>query len=275
MSSAQYLFNRDHIDQFHKRSFNNFSKHNFLFEFARDEILDRLKDIKRDFKDKICLGNRISVDGFKSVPLYKFMSNHSEIVPLEIEQADCIINILDLHAINDLPNYLLQIRHALRPDGLFIAAMFGGETLLELRQSFMEAELKIQNGASPRVYPFADKPQMGILLQQAGFALPVIDSEIIRTSYQTMFNLIGDLRGMGENNALTARYKKFTPSSLFYSAAECYQKNFAEFDGRVTASFEIIFLVGWAPHSTQQQPQKRGSAQISLAEHLNETEIKI
>lgn len=263
-----HLFNRHHIDTFHKRRSLNFEQHNFLFEYAKDEIETRLSEIKRSFKDKIILGQRIKIDGYTSINIARNNEDTTEIIPLEPQSANCILSILDLHAVNDLPTYLLQIRHALRPDGVFMAALFGGETLFELRHALLNSEIKILGGASPRIYPFADKQQMGALMQNAGFALPVIDSEILPVSYQSMFNLIADLRGMGESNALKNRYKKFTPAKLFGHAAELYQQQFAGKDGRITASFEIIFLIGWAPHESQQQPQKRGSAQISLADHL-------
>lgn len=272
MTNSTNLFDRRHLKLFQNRAAENFNQHNFLFEWARDQITDRLSDIKRNFADTVIVGNRVAINGFPNINLCTDDNSSSEILPLEPESHDCIINILDLHSINDLPNYLLQLRHALRPDGVFMAAMFGGETLHELRTAMMQAEIETMGGASPRIYPFADKQQMGNLMQRAGFALPVIDSEIIRISYQTMFNLMGDLRGMGENNALKNRYKQFTPASCFARAAELYQHNFAEPDGRVTASFEIIFLIGWAPHASQQQPQKRGSAQISLADHLKSQE---
>ncbi len=262
---TQYLFHKDHQNQFQKRAEKNFSQHNFLFNWAQNQIHDRLNDIKRHFIDKHIIGHRCHFNEFKNID--NFLPT-SEILPLKPASSDCIISILDLHSINNLPDYLLQIRHALRDDGLFMAAMFGGETLYELRQSLMQAEIDVMGGASPRVFPFADKQQMGALMQRAGFALPVIDSEIIRTSYQTMFNLMGDLRGMGEQNCLVNRHKKFTPSKLFFKAAEIYQREFAESDHRVTATFEIIFLIGWAPHHSQQQPLKPGSATKSLTEIL-------
>lgn len=262
------LFNRTHINQFHHRSQKKFEQHNFLFTWALDQINDRLSDIKRSFSDKIILGDRIQNAKFRNTPLFAYQKEHDEIISLDPQSADCIISVLDLHAINNLPQYLFQIRHALRDDGLFIGALFGGETLHELCASLMHAEIETCGGASPRVYPFADKQQMGELMQRAGFALPVIDSEILHISYQTMFNLLGDVRGMGESNALMNRNKKFTSPNLFYHAAEHYQRHFMEADGRVTATFEIIFVIGWAPHESQQQPQKRGSAQVSLADHL-------
>jgi NADH dehydrogenase [ubiquinone] 1 alpha subcomplex assembly factor 5 len=262
---THFLFNRNHQLHFQNRAQKNFANHSFLFEWTKDQITDRLNDIKKEFIDKILLGNRITINDFKNIPLAK---DDTEILPLEPKSCDCIVSILDLHTINDLPNYLLQIRHALRDDGLFLGALFGGETLYELRHALMTAEIDVLGGASPRVFPFADKQQIGALMQRAGFSLPVIDSEIIRTSYQTMFNLMSDIRGMGEQNCLITRYKKFTPSKLFYRAAEIYQNEFAETDGRVTASFEIIFIIGWAPHSSQQQPLKRGSATASLADIL-------
>jgi len=151
---------------------------------------------------------------------------------------------------------------------LFIGCMLGGETLYELRETLMQTDIEMSSGASPRVAPFADTQTAGALLQRAGFSLPVVDSEIIRASYQTMFNLMADLRGMGESNILSSRKKTFTSSGFFARAAEYYQRNFAEPDNRVTASFEIIFMIGWAPHESQQKPLRRGSAEHSLSEFL-------
>ena len=181
---------------------------------------------------------------------------------------DLAVSILDLHTINDLPGLLIQIRRALKPDGLFLGCLFGGETLHELRSVLLEAELQTLGGASPRVAPLIDKPQMGGLLQRAGFSLPVIDSEILTVSYRDIFHLMADLRGMGEQNALHDRRKTFTPSSVFATANALYAEKFSDTIGRIGASFEIIFVIGWAPHESQQTPLKRGSGQISLADVL-------
>jgi hypothetical protein len=152
--------------------------------------------------------------------------------------------------------------------------MFGGETLKELRNSLMNAELKTKGGLSPRVFPFADKQDMGALLQRAGYNLPVVDSDFVTVTYEHIFKLMKDLRGMGENNIIIERSKVNPGRALFFKAAELYHKEFAEEDGRIPATFEVIFLHGWAPHESQQKPLQPGSAQKRLADALNTQEIK-
>ena len=146
--------------------------------------------------------------------------------------------------------------------------MLGGETLFELRKIIMEVELSMMGGVSPRIAPFADKPQMGELLQRANFALPIVDSDIITVTYDNTFKLLHDLRGMGEGNAIIKRNKSHIGKEFFMRIAQEYHDQFAESDGRITASFEVIFLLGWTPHSSQQKPLARGSASHSLAEAL-------
>jgi SAM-dependent methyltransferase len=274
---AIQIFNRAHVRQHRIRAANKFSDHAFLFSWAADQILDRIGDIKKDFAEGVIIGSRLPANFADKLTAAKQATavriidiDDREILDLSETSCDLIVSLLDLHTVNDLPGILVQIRRALRPDGLFLSCMFGGETLFELRESLMQTEVSMKSGASPRVFPFVDTPSMGDLLQRAGFALPVVDSEIIRVSYQTMFNLIADLRGMGESNALSARQKNFTPPGFFARAAEYYQTHFAEQDGMVTASFEVIFLLGWAPHESQQKPARRGSATHSLTEFLEE-----
>jgi SAM-dependent methyltransferase len=273
------VFNRQHVRQHRRRAQTNFFKHSFLFDWCEQQVLDRLQDIAKKFPTAFIIGSRLNpafIDGLKTAKNIGNLTTHdfiddnsvSEMLPIEPQSADLIISVLDLHTVNDLPGALLQIKSALKPDGLFMGCMLGGETLYELRDTLMQTEIQMLSGASPRVAPFADKQQMGALLQRAGFALPVIDSEIIRVSYTSMFNLMADLRGMGESNALNSRRKQFTGSGFFAEAASYYQNNFAEPDGRVTASFEMIFLIGWSPHDSQQKPLRRGSADHSLAEFL-------
>ena len=170
---------------------------------------------------------------------------------------------------NDLPGALIQIKNALKPDGLFIGAMFGGETLKELRESLIQTELNMKGGVSPRIAPFADKQDMGALMQRAAFALPVIDSETVTVTYDNLFKLMHDLRGMGESNILAARNKTYPSRDFFTKTAEYYQTHFSEPDGRLIATFEIIFLLGWAPHASQQKPLKPGSAEKNLADVLS------
>ena len=278
-----FIFNRHHLRQQRKRAAKNFSKHSFLFDWAADQTLDRLRDIKKDFAVAYGIGNRVTETFWDKLKTLKNIDQltvcdfnsgaviaDSELIPFAESCADLIISVLDLHTVNDLPGTLSQIKKSLKPDGLFIGCILGGETLYELRESLMNAEISLSGGASPRVAPFADKPQTGALMQRAGFALPVIDSEILRVSYQSLFNLMGDLRGMGESNALTARQKTFTSSRLFLTADEYYKNHFPdkEDSARITASFEIIFMLGWSPHESQQKPLRRGSAEHSLAEFL-------
>lgn len=218
------------------------------------QIQDRLRDIKRDFPRAVHLSDQDNFD--------------EEFLPFKSQSLDVLTSNLRLHAVNDLPGALTQIRQALKPDGFFLAAMFGGETLYELRESLTHAELAIKGGVSPRVFPFADKQQMGALLQRAGFALPVVDSDILTVTYENMFALMHDLRGMGEGNMIAARDKRNPGKRLFMEAARYYDEHFKEPDGRIRASFEIIFLAGWAPHESQQKPLKPGSADTSLTEVL-------
>jgi hypothetical protein len=167
----------------------------------------------------------------------------------------------------------VQVRRALKPDGLFLAALAGGDTLTELRQSFAAAESEIEGGISPRVAPFADLRDLGGLLQRAGFALPVIDSERITVRYDTVFALMHDLRRMGATNALTERRRTPLRRKTLLRMAEIYAERFADADRRLRATFEIIWLSGWAPHESQQQPLKPGSAKARLADALGASEI--
>lgn len=244
------------------RAGQNLSDHRFLIDWANGQIQDRLGDIKRDFTATLDLEEPLHTIG------------ETEILGLPENSLDLITSTLELHSINDLPGLLIQINRALKPDGLFLGAIFGGETLHELRESLIQAEVKLKGGASPRVFPFADKQQMGALMQRAGFALPVIDSEILTVTYDNMFKLMHDLRGMGEGNIIRGRNKLNPGKALFMEAAKHYAENHADPDGRIRASFEIIFLIGWAPHDSQQKPLRPGSAQTKLADALNTDEIK-
>ncbi|WP_309085578.1 methyltransferase domain-containing protein [Chelativorans sp.] len=187
-----------------------------------------------------------------------------ETVPLGAESVDLAVSLLTLQEANDLPGLLVQIRRALKPDGLFLGALMGAGTLQELRQSLLEAEAELSGGATPRVSPFADLRDAGALLQRAGFALPVADVETVTVRYATMFDLMRDLRAMGASNALLERSRRPTPRRLFLRAAEIYQKRYSDSDGRVRATFNVVWFSGWAPHESQQKPLKPGSGQVSL-----------
>jgi hypothetical protein len=187
---------------------------------------------------------------------------------------DLIVSGLALQHANDLPGALIQIRRALAADGLFLGCLLGGTTLTELRQALTEAESEVTGGVSPRVFPFADVRDMGGLLQRAGFAVPVADSETVTVRYPDMFGLMADLRAMGGTNVLLARSRRFTPRAVFLRAAEIYRQRFADPDGKLRATFEMIWLSGWAPHESQQKPLKPGSAQARLADALGVVERK-
>ena len=186
---------------------------------------------------------------------------------------DLVVSALALQFVNDLPGTLVQIRRALKPDGLFLAALLGGETLTELRQAFAAAESEVEGGASPRVAPFADLRELGALLQRAGFALPVTDVDRLTVRYDSVFGLMHDLRRMGATNALFARRRTPLRRATLMRMAEIYAQRFADADGRVRATFEIVWLSGWAPHPSQQQPLKPGSAKARLADALGTHEI--
>jgi SAM-dependent methyltransferase len=196
-----------------------------------------------------------------------------EALPFAPSSLDLVVSGLALQVVNDLPGVLVQIRRTLRPDGLFLAALLGGETLTELRQSFAAAESEVEGGVSPRVAPFADVRDMGALLQRAGFALPVTDSDRVTVRYATQLALLDDLRRMGAANPLVERRRAPLRRATLMRAIEIYADRFADADGRVRASFEIIWLSGWSPHESQQQPLKPGSAKTRLADALGTTEI--
>ncbi|UVK41809.1 methyltransferase domain-containing protein [Mesorhizobium sp. AR07] len=187
-----------------------------------------------------------------------------ETVPFEPESLDLAISLLSLQAMNDIPGMLIQIRRALRPDGLFLGAFAGAGTLFELRESLLAAETELYGGASPRVIPFTDVRDAGALLQRAGFALPVADVETVTVRYASLLSLMADLRAMGETSPLTDRSRRPGSRKLFARAAEIYAERFSDRDGRVRASFSIVWMSGWAPDASQQKPLKPGSAKVSL-----------
>jgi len=187
-----------------------------------------------------------------------------ETVPFQPESLDLAVSLLSLQAMNDIPGMLVQIRRALRPDGLFLGAFAGAGTLSELRESLLAAETELYGGASPRVIPFTDVRDAGALLQRAGLALPVADVETVTVRYDTLFDLAADLRAMGETSALTDRSRRPGARKLFARAAEIYAERFSDTDGRIRASFSVVWMSGWAPDASQQKPLKPGSAKVSL-----------
>jgi SAM-dependent methyltransferase len=202
-----------------------------------------------------------------------FVVADEEALPFRSAIFDLVVSALSLQFVNDLPGTLVQIRRVLKPDGLFVAALAGGATLSELRQSFAAAESEIEGGISPRVAPFADVRDLGALLQRAGFALPVTDVDRITVRYGSVFALMHDLRRMGATNALIDRRRAPLRRATLLRMAEIYAERFADSDGRLRATFEIVWLAGWAPHPSQQQPLKPGSARARLADALGTHEI--
>lgn len=198
-----------------------------------------------------------------------------EALPFAPESLDLVVSLLALQFVDDLPGALVQIRRALAPDGLFLASLLGGQTLHELRDALMAAELEIHGGVSPRVVPFLDVRDLGGLLQRAGFALPVTDTDRVTVRYGSMFDLVADLRAMGATNPLRERSRRPASRALFLRAAEIYAERHADPDGRLRATFEIVSASGWAPHPDQQKPLAPGSAQVRLADALKTHEYAL
>jgi SAM-dependent methyltransferase len=280
------IFDRRLLRQRRTRAASGLHAHNFLWSEIAERLTDRLGDIARTFPVVLDLGARGDLlartlngrSGMQTLieanPAMPATENRhavaadEEALPFKPQCFDAVLSNLSLHWVNDLPGALAQIRSSLKPDGLFLASLFGAGTLHELRTSLMEAELAETGGASPRISPFADLRDAAGLLQRAGFALPVADLDTITVTYGDLFALLRDLRGMGETNAQIDRLKRPTRRTVFARAAAIYQERFGTPDGRLPATFQILFLTGWAPHESQQQPARRGSGRISLKDAL-------
>jgi SAM-dependent methyltransferase len=240
----------------------------FLLDRVVEDMADRLQAVTRGFSDVAEIGSpgellRTSVaDRFKTIRRIDFQE--TETLPLEPESLDLALSALALQFVNDLPGVLAQIRRALKPDGLLLAAMVGGDTLTELRQSFAAAEAECEGGVSPRVAPFADLRDVGGLLQRAGLALPVTDIDRVVVRYDSAFALMADLRRMGATNILVERRRIPTRRGTMLRMAQIYAERFADPDGRIRATFDVIWLSGWAPHDSQPKPLRPGSAKASL-----------
>jgi SAM-dependent methyltransferase len=241
----------------------------FLLDRVADDMADRLAAVTRDFADAADIWSpgdvlrALHAGRFKSVARIG-LDTDGEVLPLKPESLDLAVSALAFQFVNDLPGVLAQIRRALRPDGLLLAALPGGDTLTELRQSFAAAEAECEGGVSPRVAPFADLRDIGHLLQRAGLALPVTDVDRIVVRYDSAFNLMHDLRRMGATNILIERRRAPTRRATMLRMAQIYAERFADADGRIRATFDIIWLSAWAPHESQQKPLRPGSAKASL-----------
>jgi SAM-dependent methyltransferase len=244
----------------------------FLLDRVAGDIAERLQAVLREFKDAAdvgTVGDRVRnalASRIERLAHVDLPDVESEPLPLPPESLDLVVSALAFQFVNDLPGVLAQIRRALKPDGLLLAAMLGGDTLTELRQSFAAAEAEREGGVSPRVAPFADLRDLGSLLQRAGFALPVTDVDRVVARYDSAFALMADLRRMGATNVLVERRRTPTRRATLLRMAQLYAERFADPDGRIRATFDLIWLSGWAPHESQQQPLKPGSAKASLAE---------
>src|SRR5579883_2928919 len=250
----------------------------FLLRRAAEDLVDRLALVKREFATAVDIGTpgphaaaalrgdpraAPSAVGLEAAFSACFVGG-AERLALAPQSCDLVVSLLALHSVNDLPGALIQIRQALKPDGLFIACLLGGDTLTELRQSLTAGEAEILAGAAPRVAPFAELRAIGALLQRAGFALPVADLDRIVVRYGDAIALMRDLRAMGATNVLTARSRRFLRRDVLARAGQIYAERFAEQDGRLRATFDFVWLSGWAPHESQRQPLKPGSAKMRL-----------
>lgn len=242
----------------------------FLQDDAADEIQERLLEVNRSFTSPAI------VTAFPELWQARMpgacIVADNEVLDLKPGMHDLVIHVLCLHWANDLVGQLVQSRRALRPDGLFLGVLFGGQTLAELRSCLAEAEVSVSGGLSPRVLPMSEIRDLGGLLQRAGFALPVADSVRRSATYRDAFHLMGDLRSMGEGNALAERLRTPTHRKVFAEAARIYADGFSDPDGRVRAEFEMIFLTGWAPHGSQPKPLRPGSAMRRLSDALGTTD---
>src|SRR5581483_3395471 len=244
----------------------------FLLDRVADDLADRLSIVLRKFEIAADIGT--PGDAVRRLLAERQLAGHVVGIDTLAEGSlDLAVSALALHFANDLPGVLIQIRRALKPDGLFLAALPGGDTLTELREAFAAAESEIEGGVSPRVAPFADLRDAGALLQRAGFALPVTDVDRITVRYDTVFGLMHDLRRMGATNALIERRRMPLRRATLFRMAEIYAERFADADRRLRATFEIVWLSGWAPHESQQKPLRPGSAKTRLADALGTTEI--
>ena len=244
----------------------------FIQELVRDEILERIKGINRKFKS-ISIVTGFSELWLQALPSAKIVSD-DELLNFKSQNVDLIIHSMGLHHSNDPVGQIIQCARFLRPDGLFIGACFGGQTLFELRDSLASAEIELYGGISPRVSPMADIRDMGGLLQRAQLALSVADITNIPVKYKDMFHLMKDLRNMGETNIMNARTKKLTHHNLFKNAQKYYQSKYSDVSGKINSTYDLIFFSGWAPHASQPKPLRPGSSTKTLKEVLNATKAK-
>ena len=280
MSDEVSLFDRALVRRHRDRIADAFDAHDFLFREIAERLIDRLGDVLRDFPEVLDLGchtgylsglvqkrpgteHTVASDLSTSMAkrVVKQDSNilslvtDEEFLPFAEKRFDLVLSCLSLHWVNDLPGTLIQIRRCLKPGGLFIGAVLGGETLKELYEAFLIAEIEVEGGVSPRISPFTEVRDAGQLLQRAGFVEPVSDSDTITVTYPTVLNLLTDLRNMGEANALHARRKNFTPRETLFRMTKAYEDRFQKAKGLFPATFQIIYLTGWVENDTMGDSQ--------------------
>jgi SAM-dependent methyltransferase len=295
MSEPTRLFDRTLIEARRRRA-RRIGPATFLLDRVAEDFAVRLAAVLRRFERAVDLGTpspavRAALAGNSAIgsmiavaPAFDVVDSTADPAPLRVvadpealpfaaESLDLVVSAFALQTVDDLPGALIQIRRALKPDGLLLAALLGGDTLNELRESFAVAESEVTGGVSPRVAPFADMRDMGALLQRAGFALPVTDVDRVVVRYSSPLALMADLRRMGATNPLVERRRVPLRRSILARVVEVYVERFSDPDGKVRASFDIVWLSGWAPHESQQQPLRPGSAKARLADALGTREI--
>lgn len=280
------IFDRVQLRHNRDRAALTYPDHDFLFREVADRLHDKYLDINRDFQRIVDLGchggemaqrlpgktviqqdlSRGLLDRARGVRL----QGDEEALPYRSGALDLIFSNLSLHWVNDLPGCLYQIRQSLKPDGLFLGALLGGETLQELRHCMMEAEVNLRGGLSPRISPFMTLQDAGGLLQRAGFALPVVDTDRLTVTYENAFKLMQELRAMGEGNILTKRFRGLSSRAVMAEAARLYGEKFTDERGRIVVTFDILYLTGWSPHDSQQKPLKPGQGKVNLADVFGE-----
>jgi NADH dehydrogenase [ubiquinone] 1 alpha subcomplex assembly factor 5 len=295
MTTPPLIFDRARLMHRRMRVAPEATSHDFLLTRVADDFAERLSIVNRTFTAGLnveayhgVLGTRLRtlpnvLDLIDCEPVAALRvlcrqpalaSGHDDL-DVAVGSHDLAVSGLSLHLVNDLPGALIQLRRALKPDGLLLASLLGGQTLHELRQSWLIAETEISDGASPRVAPFADVRALGALLQRAGFALPVADTDTVTVTYTTPLHLMRELKMMGASNMLVERRRTPVTRALLQRACDIYQARFATPEGRITATFEIITLTAWVPHDSQPKPLKPGSATTRLADALNVAERKL
>jgi SAM-dependent methyltransferase len=292
MSEDRELFDRALLRRRRARFAGQMGEHEALLAHVAVEIVDRIGAILRDFPLALDLGAYHGVLGHavaalssvgemiyaESVPTLAGLCPRpavvcdEELLPLKDQSLNLVVSGLALHRLNDLPGALIQIRRALRPDGLFLGAALGSRSLQELRYALIEAEAEHHGGASPRIAPFADVREYGGLLQRAAFALPVTDAELLTVTYPSPRELMREIRALGGGNVMAARRKAPLPRGTLERAEEIYRTRYGTAEGKIKASFEIVYLSGWAPHPSQQKPLAPGTAKTRLADALHTTE---